>query len=128
MKIKPKCLQFHPSENKGAAYTSDGFMLPCCWLDDVLVYDYILKCGLKDPELALANNSSLIEIFTSRQWENFFTTLIHNPENASYMCKKKCGEGFDRAAVRKEERAEELKLNHHDLIKKIKINTLKGDR
>jgi hypothetical protein len=95
MKIRPKCLQFHEVANKGAAYTSDGYMLPCCWLDDPPVYDYIVKAGLKDTELAVANNKSLDDIFTSDQWENFFTTLIHDPENASYMCKKKCGVNVD---------------------------------
>ena len=56
MKIEPKCLKHLPIENKGAAYTSDGYMLPCCWLDDPPVYRYIKACGLKDPELAVANN------------------------------------------------------------------------
>jgi hypothetical protein len=103
MKIIPKCLQFHDKVNKGAAYTSDGFMLPCCWLDDPPVYNYIMKCGLKDESLAVAKNDSLEKIFTSDQWENFFTNLIHDPENASYMCKKKCGVGFDKEHIKNEE-------------------------
>jgi hypothetical protein len=110
MKIIPKCLQFHEAANKGAAYTSDGYMLPCCWLDDPPVHDYIVKSGLKDPELAVANNNSLDEIFTSDQWENFFTILIHNPENASYMCKKKCGINVDKEKLQAEERVEIFKI------------------
>jgi hypothetical protein len=106
MKIRPKCLQFHEVANKGAAYTSDGYMLPCCWLDDPPVYNYIVKAGLKDKELAVANNKSLDDIFTSDQWENFFTTLIHDPENASYMCKKKCGIDIDINALYMEEKVE----------------------
>jgi hypothetical protein len=103
MKIIPKCLQFHDEANKGAAYTSDGFMLPCCWLDDPPVHNYIMKCGLKDESLAVSNNDSLEKIFTSDQWENFFTILIHDPENASYMCKKKCGVDVDKNRLRDEE-------------------------
>lgn len=110
MKIVPKCLQFHESANKGAAYTSDGFMLPCCWLDDPPVHEYIVNCGLKDKELAVANSKTLDDIFTSDQWENFFTTLLYHPENASYMCKKKCGVNVDQDSLRHEERIEIIKF------------------
>ena len=110
MKIRPKCLQFHETLNKGAAYTSDGYMLPCCWLDDPPVYNYIVNAGLKDKELAVANNESLDDIFTSDQWENFFTTLLHDPKNASYMCKKKCGVNIDNETLRMEEKAEIIKF------------------
>ena len=35
IRIKPRCLTYEPkSYHKPAAYTADGFMLPCCWLDD----------------------------------------------------------------------------------------------
>lgn len=113
MKIQPRCLSFLFSKNKphmdiskGAAYTSDGYMLPCCWLDDPPVHRYIKACGLKDEELALANNEKLEDIFTSEQWENFFQTLLWQPENASYMCKKKCGVNIDTDALKVEERTE----------------------
>ena len=106
MKIRPKCLAFNAKDNKGAAYTSDGYMLPCCWLDDPPLYRYVKECGLKDPKLAVENNISLEEIFGSDTWENFFQKLVTDPSNCSYMCKKKCGVGFDDAAVREEERKE----------------------
>ncbi len=106
MKIKPKCLDYNGKDNKGAAYTSDGFMLPCCWLDDPPVYRHVKACGLKDEELLLSNNERLEDIFTSNQWENFFQTLLNNPHKASYMCKKKCGIDTDEDAVRDEERME----------------------
>lgn len=92
MKIDPRCLKFHNRLSKAAAYTSDGFMLPCCWVDHPNVNDYIVDAGLKDPELAVANVSALEEIFTSDQWENFFTTLLYEPENACTMCINMCGE------------------------------------
>ena len=91
MKIRPKCLAFNAKDNKGAAYTSDGYMLPCCWLDDPPVHRYICEAGLKDEELAVANNSCLDDIFVSDQWENFFQTILNDPAGAPYMCKKKCG-------------------------------------
>ena len=67
---------------------------------------YVKACGLKDEELLLSNNKSLDDIFTSDQWENFFQTLLHDPENASYMCKKKCGVDVDMDKVKEEERKE----------------------
>jgi|TARA_B110000503_G_scaffold22141_1_gene33987 hypothetical protein len=106
MKIVPKCLAFNTRDNKGAAYTSDGFMLPCCWMDDPPVYRHVKACGLKDEELLLSNNERLEDIFTSDQWENFFQTLLNDPKNASYMCKKKCGVDIDVDAVKAEERFE----------------------
>jgi hypothetical protein len=110
MKIDPKCLKFHEKHNKGAAYTSDGYMLPCCWMDDPPVHSYIVEAGLKDPELAVANNDTLEKIFTSDQWENFFTTLLYSPEDACYMCKKKCGIGFELEDLKKEEQEENRKI------------------
>ena len=70
MKIQPRCLAFNTRENKGAAYTSDGFMLPCCWMDDPPVYRYVKACGLKDEELLLSNNKSLDDIllFNLHSW------------------------------------------------------------
>lgn len=106
MKIKPKCLEFGTRHNKGAAYTSDGYMLPCCWLDDPPVYRYIKEFGLKDEHLAVENNKSLDDIFTSDTWEDFFQMLLNRPECAPYMCKKKCGIDIDKDAVKKEEREE----------------------
>ena len=110
MKIEPKCLKFGAKDNKGAAYTSDGFMLPCCWMDDPPVHRYIVKAGLKDPDLALNNNEKLEEIFVSDAWENFFQTLLQDPKNASYMCKKKCGVDFtpEETELRKAEEKQEV--------------------
>lgn len=105
MKIYPKCLY----ELQPAAYTSDGYMLPCCWMDDPPVYRYIKECGLKDEELLLSNNDRLDDIFTSDQWENFFNTLLNDPDNASYMCKKKCGLNINLDDIQAEAK-EELRI------------------
>ena len=44
-----------------------------------------------NPKLALENNDNLEQIFGSDAWENFFQKLVNDPDNCSYMCKKKCG-------------------------------------
>ena len=48
------------SYHKPAAYTADGFMLPCCWLDDPKNdHGVEEKFHLKDEELALKNTKNL---------------------------------------------------------------------
>ena len=54
---------------------------------DVLAHEATIK-------LAVENNISLEEIFGSDTWENFFQKLVNDPDNCSYMCKKKCGVDF----------------------------------
>ena len=93
IRIKPRCLTYEPtSYHKPAAYTADGFMLPCCWLDDPKNdHGVEEKFHLKDEELALKNNDKLEDIYGSKQWEHFFDTLVNNPSCALKQCQYKCG-------------------------------------
>ena len=93
IRIMPRCLTYEPkSYHKPAAYTADGFMLPCCWLDDPKNdHGVEEKFHLKDEELALKNNDKLEDIYGSKQWEHFFDTLINNPSCALKQCQYKCG-------------------------------------
>jgi hypothetical protein len=92
LKIKPRCLTFNPkSYHKPAAYTSDGFMLPCCWLDDPKNDFGVEYFGLKDDHLRVKNVDSLEEIFKSDEWDHFFDTLLNNQGQAMKHCKYKCG-------------------------------------
>ena len=118
MKIRPKCLAFGAKDNKGAAYTSDGYMLPCCWLDDPPVHRYVVDAGLKDDKLLLSKNEKLEDIFRSDEWENFFQTLLKKPECASYMCKKKCGVDIDESIWRPEEQIE-VQQQYEESIRSI---------
>jgi len=93
IRIKPRCLTFQPkSYHKPAAYTADGYMLPCCWLDDPK-NDHQLEneFHMKDEHLALKNNDKLEDIFGSKEWEHFFDSLINNPSCAPKQCQYKCG-------------------------------------
>ena len=83
-------------------------------MDDPPVYRYIKECGLKDEELLLSNNDRLDDIFTSDQWENFFNTLLNDPNNASYMCKKKCGMNINLDDVQSEAKEELRIMNEKD--------------
>ena len=48
VKIKPRCLTFPMTdpEHMPAAYTSDGYMLPCCWLDQPELDDDVKNLSL----------------------------------------------------------------------------------
>jgi len=92
VEIKPRCLTFEPkSYHKPAAYTSDGFMLPCCWLDDPKNDYGVEYFGMKDDHLRVKNVDSLRDIYTSDEWDHFFDTLLNNPERAMKHCQYKCG-------------------------------------
>ena len=70
IRIKPRCLTFQPkSYHKPAAYTADGFMLPCCWLDDPK-NDHALEneFHMKDEHLALKNVDKVEDIYSSKEW------------------------------------------------------------
>ena len=92
LEIKPRCLTFNPkSYHKPAAYTSDGFMLPCCWLDDPKNDFGVEYFGLKDEHLRVKNVDSIADIFKSEEWDFFFHTLLHDQRHAMKHCKYKCG-------------------------------------
>ena len=96
IKIKPRCLTYKPkSYHKPAAYTADGYMLPCCWLDDPKNdYDIEERFKLKEEHLALDNVEKIEDIYGSKEWEHFFDTLINNPSCAMKQCQYKCGNLF----------------------------------
>jgi hypothetical protein len=92
LEIKPRCLTFEPKAyHKPAAYTSDGFMLPCCWLDDPKNDFGVEYFGLKDDHLRLNKAESIEAIFKSEEWNHFFWTLLHDQKHAMKHCKYKCG-------------------------------------
>lgn len=93
VKIKPRCLTFPwtNEEHMPAAYTSDGYMLPCCWLDQPELDDDVKKWGLRDKHLALKNVNKMEDIYGSKEWSKFFDTIINKPEKAMNYCQYKCG-------------------------------------
>lgn len=89
--LKPRCMIAENSESvMGIAYTSDGFLLPCCWLDGHGSKEKLTNLGLYNEELKLKNNDSVESIITSNQWKNFIKILIETPEIAPEKCHEKC--------------------------------------
>jgi hypothetical protein len=100
--IKPECMPYYYSEkdiktnNSNAsrqhiAYTTDGFILPCCWCDAPSTRADIDKLGLYNENLKLKNNNSVDEILTSEPWKKFINIMLHEPESAAKCCREKCG-------------------------------------
>lgn len=100
-KLEPRCFPESFKKQKdtpdamktmGIAYTSTGYLMPCCWLDDNIIHvkEYE-KLGLHDEELKLANNKSVEDIVYSKQWQNFRRILAEEQHNAPTRCKQKCG-------------------------------------
>lgn len=100
-KLFPKCHPYYIIDGKkienvrrmGPAYTSNGYMLPCCfcdtgrenWKDEFKYY------GLWDEHLKVENVENIETILQSDEWYNFHKTLIEEPELAPSICKWKCG-------------------------------------
>tara|TARA_B110000503_G_scaffold99799_1_gene149295 strand:- start:29156 stop:29440 length:285 start_codon:yes stop_codon:yes gene_type:complete len=94
MKIQPKCIivKEDAKEIMGIAYTSNGYILPCCWLDSKTLEKELMSKGLLNESLKLSNNNSIEDIITSNSWKNFIEELFLNPENTISKCKIKCGQ------------------------------------
>ena len=45
-------------------------------------------------DLKLENNDSIEDIFMSDVWIDFHKSLIDDPDNAPYVCKKNCSKPF----------------------------------
>jgi len=99
-KLYPKC---HPYwmidgkrvENrdvKPVAYTAQGYMLPCCWCDHAYTRkEYFHNIGMFDEALKVENVDDIKEeILQSPEWYRFHETLLQKPNNAPYICKRKC--------------------------------------
>tara|TARA_A200000159_G_C7330915_1_gene342881 strand:+ start:93 stop:440 length:348 start_codon:yes stop_codon:yes gene_type:complete len=90
LNFKPKC-----KSDKAWAYTSKGFLLPCCW------------CDKRNPnpekregwdkfqveELHIDNVESIEEIISSDVWQEFWRVFEEDPENAPDTCKMYYGQG-----------------------------------
>lgn len=94
MSLKPECMPGNIDRKgyiRGFAYTSQGYLLPCCWLDTQRLVNELRKYGLFDKELRLENNSTVYDILNSKQWQKFIHIINNDPDNAPSQCKKKCG-------------------------------------
>jgi hypothetical protein len=93
MKLHPECLgkALNKKYVRGIAYTSEGYLLPCCWLDIPRLKPELERFGLFNEKLRLENNNSVEDIIESDEWQSFMEVVLNDPENAVSQCKRKCG-------------------------------------
>lgn len=98
--IKPQCMPYYIDENnviikksvtQGIAYTTDGFILPCCWCDAPHTRSDFEKLGMHKENQMLKNNSSITDIIQNDPWKKFINTILYDPVSAPKACKKHCG-------------------------------------
>jgi len=99
--IKPRCTPMYYDEKgdkrynvariKGIAYLANGHLLPCCWCDQIRHHPEFEKRGMLDENLKLENNNSVEDIVESEPWKKFIYTILHEPENATTLCRERCG-------------------------------------
>lgn len=89
--LKPRCI-YKDINNvvQGIAYCSDGYLLPCCWLDGLQSKKELINLGLYDNELKLENNESVEKIIRSKQWVNFIKIISKDNHLAPTKCHEKC--------------------------------------
>lgn len=80
-KINPKCLN---GENS-PAYTTRGYVLPCCWCDSPMVRPLLELHGMYEEELKVENVEKIEDIILSDQWQDFYRNLDSFP-----LCQYKC--------------------------------------
>lgn len=99
--IKPECMPYYYNENgnqeytnrvtQGIAYTSDGYLLPCCWCDAPSTRKDFIDLGFYDNSLKLSKNVSVDNILNSDNWNKFIDIIMHHPQNSPRCCREKCG-------------------------------------
>lgn len=88
-KLTPACIL----EGKPHAYTNQGSLMPCCWLDR--------EESLSDPylkqfyEMRVSDYDDLSEIFKSELWVEFYKTLENEPDKAHKLCWDYCSKDKD---------------------------------
>ena len=94
--LKPKCIK--DNRPKGVGYSSLGWLIPCCWmdnrkgeLDNYSAMDNPLFAALFTEELKLSNVDKIEDIIYSEPWKEFGRALLHEPEKCPADCHKYCG-------------------------------------
>jgi len=99
--IRPECMPYYYDESgkqqynarlsQGIAYTSDGYLLPCCWCDATSTKKDFVELGFYDEGLKLSNNKSVEDILYTNVWKKFINIIMHDSVNAPRCCREKCG-------------------------------------
>jgi len=96
-KIQPKCM--NGGGAKAAAYSSLGWMMPCCWIDprskitkgrNNTGWESEVFQAMFTEELKVENVDCVEDIVYSKAWQDFATALIEDPHSCPTKCWQKC--------------------------------------
>lgn len=89
IKINPQCLK-----GKQVAFINKGFFTPCCQVDGWRQLQPFEELGMLDDKFHISNLKSeedIEAVFESEEWQDFYQLLMLQPEEAPWVCIKKCG-------------------------------------
>ena len=123
---------------KGIAYSSLGWLIPCCWVDPRLKKDFVddgniitdrkydirkypKYADLFTEELKLKNVEKVEDILYSKAWNDFADALLNHPNECPPECHTHCGVEEDETKM-SEDVLNELGKHTKDHLVKGKIN------
>ena len=92
-KLNPLCVDSNDKTDvRGIAYCSNGWLLPCCWLDSPAYKEELSKHGLYNESLKLENNNSVYDIVNSDEWVKFIDLVSNGDyDSTPEKCRRQCG-------------------------------------
>jgi hypothetical protein len=90
-KMHPRCV-WDPiqKEQKGMAFSASGYLLPCCWCDNVNLFEDF--GSITQEKFHISNVETVEEVLESKEWNDLMQTIQNNYENAPSICKSKCSQ------------------------------------
>jgi hypothetical protein len=82
-KFMPRCL----NNKRQMAYSTLGFIIPCCWTDYPNTKDY--KMFFEDS-LHIDKNETIDDILKTDTWQKFYHMLENSPDAAPKHCITMC--------------------------------------
>ena len=86
--LDPKCLK----EDHAFYYSSEGYILPCCFTDCTEKESEIQEL-IKD-KFKLENIDKIEDVLNSDEWVNFFNLLSNEPNKSPKICQNYCKKGY----------------------------------
>jgi len=80
----PSCIH----DNKEPAYSSTGYILPCCWCDTAFILEDEDFDSIVQDKFKLDNVQDVAEIVESKEWKEFYKF-----KKVPVVCQRYCGGG-----------------------------------
>lgn len=82
--FRPSCIY----DNKEPAYSSTGYVLPCCWCDTAFILEDEDFAPIVQDKFKLDNVEDISEIVESKEWVEFYKF-----KKIPVVCQRYCGGG-----------------------------------